>query len=569
MPSCDFILPDNTTCHAHTARGSKCGKHKTRQKCIRCPGTASKNYLCAKHYAIENDKYCSECENHAQYKSYTKCYTHSKTSGTKPKCLSEHCNKFAQSPSKYCCNHAMEITGVSTSQQCSKDECKNNALRGGFCTTHGKENGIESLKCISEGCANNRKKGGYCKKHGNERGIKLDIGCPHGKTQQAFCQICDQSKHPNMWCKECKTKCLRPGKRYEIWDGYCFDCYRTTFPSKITRVFQCRELAMRDVISKSFPDIDIIFDKRIDGGRSGRRPDVLIQCDTHCVIIECDENQHKKHSNYSDEKQRMIDISRDLGDKHVVFIRFNPDSYNAIPSCFTKRGKIRETSNDDWKFRCSTLIDTIKEQLSFQPTENGEIICLFYDDDNVEPYNTNVVEKRSIRHADHFISQTITAELIENVSTSMMPIIAKHFDILTIDDLPEQLHSCKYIIMDMADFYIAIKIVGSSSIIKMSKQCECDNIKMVAEALDAPVVFLYVNINSYKANGKDIRGISTNMTISKETKYREKGESVFENRLVGITNCCYKLLESSINKSMVCYLFCADYDAQNLTMRTL
>jgi len=104
MSSCNFILPDNTTCCVHATRCNKFCKHKLRQKRCQCPSTANKNNLCAKNYTIENDKYCNECENYSQYNAYTKCYTCSKSSTTKPKCLAKHCNKFAQSPSKYCSN---------------------------------------------------------------------------------------------------------------------------------------------------------------------------------------------------------------------------------------------------------------------------------------------------------------------------------------------------------------------------------------------------------------------------------------------------------------------------------
>lgn len=43
---------------------------------------------------------------------------------------------------------------------------------------------------------------------------------------------------------------------------------------------------------------------------SKRRPDILIDLETHLIIIEVDENQHK---GYSCENKRIMEISQDLG----------------------------------------------------------------------------------------------------------------------------------------------------------------------------------------------------------------------------------------------------------------
>ena len=561
MPTCNFVLPDETECGTLTARGNKCGKHKTRQKCLQCPSMANKDNLCVKHYAIENDKYCDECDNHAQYKAYTKCYTHSKTSAGKPKCDFDQCDKFAQSPSQYCCAHTKEVTGGSTTSQCAEEDCKSNVIRGGYCTKHGKENGIETLKCKFDGCVNNRKKGGLCKKHGKENGITLNIGCPHGKSQTSFCQTCDQPKHPEMWCKLCTMVCLRSNKSYENWEGYCFNCYRYTFPAKVTRAFQCRELAMRDIIAEAFPDLDIIFDKRIEGGRSGRRPDVLITRDTYAIVIECDEGQHKKQADYACENKRMMQIFSDLGNKHLVFIRFNPDAYDNVPSCFTKRGKIRQTCAADWVHRSATLIATITKCCETQPTKDIDLVHLFYDSDFAPRNETNVEvqpkEEKEEKEADLKLAK---------ITNAMKPILANHFDVLGCDDAPD---NCD-IVLDMADFYVVVNIINTSSIRKLATQVEYDRVEKITSAFDMPVMFLYVNIGYYKINGAGNKGIGTCLKFSKETKYREKGESVFENRVTGIVNCCDKLIERRPDANLsMCYLFFTDYDAENLTTHVL
>jgi hypothetical protein len=66
------------------------------------------------------------------------------------------------------------------------------------------------------------------------------------------------------------------------------------------------------------------------------RPDVLWRLDTHWVIAEIDENQHKGHS-YSCERRRELELCNCAGGLPVVLIRFNPDPFRtASKSCRVK-----------------------------------------------------------------------------------------------------------------------------------------------------------------------------------------------------------------------------------------
>jgi hypothetical protein len=98
---------------------------------------------------------------------------------------------------------------------------------------------------------------------------------------------------------------------------------------------------MRDDLKDAFPNLRLRFDKAVDGGCSGRRPDVFLDCLTHVVIVECDEN---RHTGYSCENKRMMQLFEDCGRRPIVFIRFNPDSYinnsgKRVPGCFVKNEK--------------------------------------------------------------------------------------------------------------------------------------------------------------------------------------------------------------------------------------
>jgi hypothetical protein len=112
-------------------------------------------------------------------------------------------------------------------------------------------------------------------------------------------------------------------------------------------------------------------------------------CDfgSHIVIIEVDENQHTDYET-SCEHKRMMEISRDLGHRPIVFIRFNPDCYtNAegkrISSCW-KVGKdgilrISDKQKTNWNNRLEKLKEIIDYWTKNVSEKTIEIVELFYD----------------------------------------------------------------------------------------------------------------------------------------------------------------------------------------------
>ena len=168
-------------------------------------------------------------------------------------------------------------------------------------------------------------------------------------------------------------KCLTPlcdTRARDKFDGYCFRCYIYVFPdSEITRNYKTKE--------------NWIFDKQIKGGTSNKRPDILLEMEKQCIIIEIDENQHKY---YSCENRRLMEISKDLQFKPVVFIRFNPDVYydenkNKISSCFktNKKGIVCVDKTSNWKDRLHKLEKTVNYWLNNTTNKTIELVELFYD----------------------------------------------------------------------------------------------------------------------------------------------------------------------------------------------
>ncbi len=133
---------------------------------------------------------------------------------------------------------------------------------------------------------------------------------------------------------------------------------------------------MRDALLERFPDVKLVFDKRIDGACSLRRPDVRIECFTHTIIIECDEN---KHAGYSCESKRIMELFQDLGNRPLVVLRFNPDRDSKGNTCFklTKRSSL-SLIKKEWKVRISLLSERIDHHIEHVPEKELTQEHLFY-----------------------------------------------------------------------------------------------------------------------------------------------------------------------------------------------
>jgi hypothetical protein len=225
-----------------------------------------------------------------------------------------------------------------------------------------------------------------------------DKKCFCGKVTPCFGLIEGKPTH----CISCKTpemknvknkKCKVEGCNTQIWnpcyEGYCTRCFFYTFPDKpISRNYKTKEKAVVDFVEENFELYNFIWDRRVEGGCSLRRPDLLLNLENQVVIIEIDEN---KHYNYECicENKRLMEISQDINHKNMVMIRFNPDKYvnknnKTITSCWsvTKDTDILRVSKHkkkEWNERLEFLKDTINYWIENETDKTIEIIQLFYD----------------------------------------------------------------------------------------------------------------------------------------------------------------------------------------------
>jgi hypothetical protein len=149
---------------------------------------------------------------------------------------------------------------------------------------------------------------------------------------------------------------------------------------EIPRKYKLREQYLRDFLKEEFKDTEMVFDK--PSGDSKRRPDILINCETHYVIVECDENQHR---GYICENRRLMEIFQDLGAKPMVVIRFNPDSYieksgEKIPSCFRMTKTVGfKPEKREWERRVKEIVEKLRIYTEKIPEKELTLEYLFYD----------------------------------------------------------------------------------------------------------------------------------------------------------------------------------------------
>jgi hypothetical protein len=249
------------------------------------------------------------------------------------------------------------------SQICEHNKVRNKCrdCGGGSICEHNRDRSVCRNCKGSQICEHNKVrsvcrdcKGGHICEHNKVRSRCRDCGgssiCEHNRDR-SICrdckgsQICEHDKerrrckecftHPQFFCQICTNVHVTKGSRtYPL----CFRCHCLTHPEeKLPTRFKMKEHHILDSLCSYCPDYDFIHDKRIEGGCSKRRPDLMLDCLTHSIVVEIDEDQH---TDYKCEEKRMMQIFTDLGDRPLVILRFNPDKYSdaqgqRVPALFS------------------------------------------------------------------------------------------------------------------------------------------------------------------------------------------------------------------------------------------
>jgi len=208
--------------------------------------------------------------------------------------------------------------------------------------------------------------------------------CQHNKLIQ-LCRICDGSN----LCISGFCDTIKNSK----YENYCLRCFIHLFPDKPNaRNYKTKEKNVTDFIVNSFNKFSWISDKKVYDGCSKKRPDLFLDLGFQIVIVEIDENQHNKYD-CSCENKRIMEISKDVGHRPIVFIRFNPDDYvnknnELIKSCWKMNDKgiiqLQKNKLEEWNNRLNTL----KSQIEYWCNEENqtdkivEIVQLYFDEIN-------------------------------------------------------------------------------------------------------------------------------------------------------------------------------------------
>lgn len=108
---------------------------------------------------------------------------------------------------------------------------------------------------------------------------------------------------------------------------------KTTQVRKRSDNYRAKERIVWHFLSFSYPEVPWVHDKVIPGNTSRKRPDIsTLFHDNLVLIIEIDEFQHSgpfrsKFYNKEMEKQRVMALKKDCGERKLIMIRFNPDFY--------------------------------------------------------------------------------------------------------------------------------------------------------------------------------------------------------------------------------------------------
>lgn len=279
------------------------------------------------------------------------------------------------------------------------------------CLEHKDTNMVDVVhyKCSEPGCnirptygKEGTKRPLYCEDHKKDDLVNVVSkrcefnGCnvipAFGFKENGTRKFCFEHKEPGMILligDKCKSEFCETKPYSDKYNGYCLNCFIHLFPNElVAKNFKTKENSVVCFIKNEFPDLKFIFDKPIKGGKSNKRPDILIELDHQCIIIEIDEDQHKKYEDICENK-RIMEISKDLKFKNIVFIRFNPDGYidknkNKIPSCWKINNvrilSIPKENKKKWEARLKELKEKIRYWIKNKTTKVIEIIELFYDE---------------------------------------------------------------------------------------------------------------------------------------------------------------------------------------------
>ena len=238
-----------------------------------------------------------------------------------------------------------------------------------FCSIH-KEDSMVNVRdktCIHPGCKTQCNFGycglsfSHCAQHKLDYMIIKPKRTCQGNEDEDCKDIAIYGKNEPLHCEDHKLdgeicwlvkKCENCGRDKELLnkDGLCGICCDKPFYDKSKRLNKVKETMMVRYLRNNIKEgEEILADRIIDSTCNLYRPDILYDCGTHIVVVECDENQHKGYNWESCslnrslehmEEKRMYEIMVAYG-LPAIFLRWNPDNFNIKGSINKKYNNAR------------------------------------------------------------------------------------------------------------------------------------------------------------------------------------------------------------------------------------
>ena len=232
--------------------------------------------------------------------------------------------------------------------------------------------------------------------------------CVHG-LQQATCYKCDGAQ---------VCVCCKHTLRHKTFKPNCAACHYYLHPETEGALkYKMKETHLYRALIAAFPDHPLVWDKRIEGGCSARRPDFRWECLTHSIVVECDEQQHTHGEGYAQEceNRRTMEIWLDLGSRPLVLIRFNPDGYVddrgiRIRSCFKDDGSV---VSGEWNVRFATLKSEITTWLQEVPLKEAVTqVNMYYSSMSSSTRREHLVERPSTTSGQAWTAVTVKSDAL-------------------------------------------------------------------------------------------------------------------------------------------------------------
>jgi len=381
---CDYVSETGDCCKKTVSWGYpdnkkkiRCAEHKLDgMKDLKHPSCEEPDCPNSRSYGFPNDKAPTHCSEHKKEGMINVKHKKCESCGQIPSY-----NYDGELTARFCKEHQLEGMVDVTHRRCEFKGCLHRPLyningeKPRFCVHHKTEEMIDvaNKRCEIEGC---------------DRWPGYNI-CT--ETKPRFCLEHKTNEMIYVAGKNCISGSWCPNKVHNNnYEGYCLRCFVNLFPDKPNaRNYKTKEKAVVDFILESFPNMTWISDKKIQDGCSRRRPDLLLDLGFQVIIIEIDENQHIDYD-CSCENKRLMELSRDVGYRNIIFIRFNPDDYidlerKKIKSCWSvvkQNGILAVSSKDEkrWKMRLNYLHNQLQYWLDNKSDKMIQTIQLFYDE---------------------------------------------------------------------------------------------------------------------------------------------------------------------------------------------